>query len=406
MDQIFAQISSSATTWNSVWKEWANWSNRYRDSGLVNFSALANPSGFHFYVKAEFSNATFLSGPNLSDAVFHESAFFRYADFKLQPNFRGVIFRDTADFYGASFTHGPVDFSRAKFMGQFSISVYSHERDDKLIPEIHFEGCEFHEKADFSNRVFVDVTDFRLVKFRGFPVFHGTLLHQGIDFGDIDKSFTDFDSDGAEQRYRTLKRAMSDQQARAEEAAFAALELKSRRHRLNKEAKNRPIWKRLLPWISFLPWADRCGYWLWEKCSKSGRSFFRPFGLYVASLIGFAALYVWFPTCKMIPPFYVWSSIGRTNSLYLFYALFLQIQDWWLQGRDWWLCLRYSFLKQFPFAAAFRGGPNRVSELEKKLFETNLPPGWVDLLNSAQSITALVLIFLMGLGIRHKFRLR
>ena len=73
---------------------------------------------------------------------------------------------------------------------------------------------------------------------------------------------------------------------------------------------------------------------------------------------------------------------------------------------DWWTGARYAFLKQLPFVAAFRGGPNRIGELETALFGTNFPPGWVDALNSVQAIVALALFFLMGLGIRHKFRLR
>lgn len=172
---------------------------------------------------------------------------------------------------------------------------------------------------------------------------------------------------------------MGKYQARTEEAAFAALELKSRRYRLKSEAREKKLGSQ-----RFLSWAERCGYWTWEKLSDSGRSFFRPFALYLASLLGFAALYVLLPVRELQPPLYV---------------LFLQ-------GRDWWLGLRYAFLKQFPFSAAFRGGPNRVSELEKALFEANLPPWWVDALNALQSLTAFALIFLMGLGIRHKFRLR
>lgn len=126
-----------------------------------------------------------------------------------------------------------------------------------------------------------------------------------------------------------------------------------------------------------MSWAERCGYWLWDKLSDSGRSFFRPFAGYLISGFVFTAFYVLL--CQ------IWFG------------------DWWTSLRH---GIRYSFLKQFPFAAAFRGGSDRIGELEAKLFGASLPPGWVDLLNATQSITALALIFLMGLGIRHKFRLR
>ena len=76
---------------------------------------------------------------------------------------------------------------------------------------------------------------------------------------------------------------------------------------------------------------------------------------------------------------------------------------------NWWTGIFYSFLKQFSLVAAFLGNSDRIGALEKELFclkGADLSPWWVEILNSAQSIIALALIFLMGLGIRHKFRLR
>jgi len=199
--------------------EWNKWAQKH-PGARVDFTnmgkrdvvgSLPSLEGFIFPGEVDFSGSILTSGPELAGSIFDGPAYFRRVKFEFQPNFQGVKFRDTADFHGASFIHGPVDFSEAKFMGPFSISVYSREQDDKLIPEIYFKGCEFHAEADFSNRVFGGVPDFRSVKFYGFPIFHSTVLHQGVNFGDIDKSFTDFDSDGSEQRYRMLKRAMSEQ---------------------------------------------------------------------------------------------------------------------------------------------------------------------------------------------------
>ena len=147
----------------------------------------------------------------------------------------------------------------------------------------------------------------------------------------------------------------------------------------------------------FLLRAESFVYVLWEKCSDSGRSFFLPLRLSLASLLAFTESYVLLPLYKMIPQLYVLISIFKMHS---YYALFLQ---------NWWASLFYSFLKQFPFAAAFRGGSDSIAALEKKLFSLNeVCPSlvWVDVLNTLQSIIALVLIFLMGLGVRHKFRLR
>lgn len=354
-----------------VWNAWA----QQNPGASVDFQnmegSLVSLAGFIFPGEVDFSGSILTSGPELAGSIFDGPAYFRNVKFEFQPNFRGVKFRDTADFHGASFTHGPVDFSRAQFMGQFSISVETHERGDKPIPRIHLEGCEFHKRADFSNRVFGGVINFQPVKFRGLPVFYNASIHPGTNFGDIDKSFTDFQSNGAEQSYRTLKIAMGQQQARTEEADFAALELKARRYRLKSEARAKKLGLQ-----RFLSWAERCGYWIWEKFSDSGRSFFRPFALYLAFGCAFAASYV------------------------------LPCQSWF---GDWQTGVRYSFLKQFSFFSALRVSSDRIDALEDELFCLNgssLPPGWVDTLDSIQSIITIVLIFVMGLGIRYMFRLR
>lgn len=340
-------------------------------------------TGAVFYRQPHFSQATFKDGADFTGARFLDWAYFDEVKFLSDATFAGVRFSNCATFKGAQFCYA-ANFTTAKFFDKANFSEAQFSGLANFPGGVFFRKALFNEacfrgEVDFSNRKFKGPTSFRKATFSQSPQFHGSSIYQGTDFGNIDDNFTDFRSDEAERCYRTLKLTMGEQQARTEETAFAALELKSRRHRLKSEAKEKKLGLQ-----RFLAWAERCGYWLWEKFSDSGRSFFRPFALYLASLLGSAALYVLLPIRELQPPLHV---------------LFLQ-------GRDWWLCLRYAFLKQFPFAAAFRGGPNRVSDLETKLFGADLPPGWVDALNATQSITALALIFLMGLGIRHKFRLR
>lgn len=335
----------------------------------VKFSRPVHFTGAIFTGRAVFTDAAFSEFASFQDAAFLASDFSR-SEFSDDVCFCNSKFRLDANFPKANFL-GQADFSESEFLNSanFSGGIFSERAN--------FSGVIFHGLANFSDRDFKHSADFRVKIFFQDPEFHNTSIHQGTKFGNIDDSFHGFESDGAEQSYRTLKLAMGQHQARTEEAAFAALELKSRRYRLKSEAK-----KMKFGWQRFLSWTERCGYCLWDKLSDSGRSFARPFGLYIASLIGSAALYVTLPICK------VWFPIDVLN---------------WGAG------FRYAFLRQFSFAAALRGGSDRIKALEKNLFylnEAGLPPWWVDLLNSAQSLTALVLIFLMGLGIRHKFRLR
>jgi len=354
-----------------VWNEWA----------VQNFGAIVDFSNttltdisfaeFQFFGRADFTGATFSHLANFSRTAFFGSADFTETKFSIGALFTEAKFLDAADFNRASFLLGAF-FTGATFSSEasfvesrfFSGAYFS---GGSFSLGVCFNKAYFRRQVDFSDRKFNGPTFFRGVTFSQVPLFHGASIHQGTEFENIDDTFTDFQSDGAEQRYRTLKLAMGQQQARTEEAAFAALELKARRYRLMREAKTRPFWKRIPLWSECL------GYWFWEKCSKSGRGFLRPLTSYLLSWGAFTASYV------------------------------LPCQGW--RG-DWWAGIHYAFLKQFPFAAAFRGGTNHFSNLEQALFAAAPPPGWVTALNSAQSLIALTLIFLMGLGIRHKFRLR
>ncbi|MDD9801169.1 MAG: pentapeptide repeat-containing protein [Deltaproteobacteria bacterium] len=384
----------------------------------VNFIGQAIFTGVKFSPLTDFTGSTFLSLADFVGATFPDRVNFTGATFSDRADFTESRFASLADFARAKFA-SLADFTAAKFFDRADFTEGSFSR------EVYFEDSQFGVSfkggpVDFSKRKFKGPTFFRDAKFFKVPLFHGASIHQFTIFGDIDNLFTDFRSQGAEHGYRTLKLAMSQQQARTEESAFAALELKARRHRLNSEAKNMKAEakkkeaeakkmkaeakemkaearKMKLGLQRFLLRAESFVYVLWEKCSDSGRSFFLPLRLYLASLLAFTAIYVLLPLYKMIPQLYVLISIFKMHS---YYALFLQ---------NWWASLFYSFLKQFPFAAAFRGGSDSIAALEKKLFSLNeVCPSlvWVDVLNTLQSIIALVLIFLMGLGVRHKFRLR
>ena len=326
----------------------------------VTFSKEANFTGARFSAKAYLVRVTFCSSADFAEVEFYDRAFFTQSTVSAGADFGRAIFYAEADFPKVTFS-ARADFIEAKFSKSVNFAGGS------FTLWVRFDKASFHDKVDFSGWKFNGPAYFHGAFFSRVPIFHGAFIHQGTEFGDIDKTFTDFQSDGAEHRYRTLKLAMGQYQARTEEAAFAALELKARRYLFMQEAKTRPFWKRIPLW------SDCLGYWLWEKCSKSGRGFLRPLTSYLLSWGAFAASYV------------------------------LPCQGW--RG-DWWAGIHYAFLKQFPFAAAFRGGTNHFSNLEQALFAAAPPPGWVTALNSAQSLIALTLIFLMGLGIRHKFRLR
>jgi len=175
--------------------------------GRVTFSDAASFRGVTFSVNADFEGATFFNLALFDGATFSGTAWFEGTTFSSGAFFDGASFRSLAMFSGRG-TGGFAEFNRIFFRPTGK------------------QPCRFESVADFSNRHFQDVANFREAVFARAPLFHGSELHQGTDFTGV--QWLDR-SGGAAPAYRTLKLAMAEMRARDEEGMFAALEQECRR---------------------------------------------------------------------------------------------------------------------------------------------------------------------------------
>jgi hypothetical protein len=129
-----------------------------------------------------------------------------------------------------------------------------------------FTGARFGGGACFTNRRFLEKTNFTKTVFGRAPEFHNCVLHQDTDFTGAD--FRDRSGEAA-PAYRTLKLAMGRVRAVDEEAMFYALEMECRRKR-EETPLSVKVFSRLYEWAA-----------------DYGRSFMRP--LY--RLLGFYGVF-------------------------------------------------------------------------------------------------------------------
>lgn len=222
-----------------------------------------------FYQYAGFNKAQFCGFAIFREVVFTGFASFEGAEFRSDAHFNNVRFSSFSWFRKAKFRES-TEFCEAQFLShaefseaQFHYTVlFTGSANTKLLGDrqfnfINFNKAHFGAGAIFSNREFLDYTNFIGCHFERAPKFHGSTLHQDTGFGGIE-CFPDVTSDGAFRAYRTLRQAMEGHRARAEEGMFYALEQKARRYQM----------KRINPafWVSLV----------YEQGSNYGFSVVRP----------------------------------------------------------------------------------------------------------------------------------
>lgn len=235
----------------------------------INFQQAQFRGGITKFTSAKFDRRR---------AEFHEAIFCRVLCFEK------TEFSD-ASFWNAAFCSKNANFHQAKFHSDVDFSsdkafVTQAEEASKKYPsdcfnESDFSDAEFDGPAKFTNRKFLNTTDFSGGFFRVAPAFYGCTLHQGTSFEG--RRFCDFKGKnselGAAKAYRTLKVAMEAARDRNEEARFYALEQKSMR-----EAKQGSRSERLFSLM-------------YELVSDYGRSTTRPLVWLVGSYVFFLGLY-------------------------------------------------------------------------------------------------------------------
>jgi uncharacterized protein YjbI with pentapeptide repeats len=345
-----ATFSDQAYFGGSTYSGWANFRG-VTFSGGAGFSGAA--FSFAWFEGATFSfvsfeGATFSNGADFGDATFSGGASFDGVSFSREALFGGATFSGEAHFGGATFSH-LTSFGGATFshLTSFDGATFS------LV--VDFRGTTFSHVADFHNAIFGEASSFVNAEMKGEtsfedaefktepPRFFGAKLHQGTIWRGVE--------------WPPLPKNRNEAGPFIDAYECLRLEMDSlKKHEdelefIAREMQSRRVY--LGPWRG-LPFA------LYGLLSNYGRSYVRPLvALFIVAAIGAAAL--WYFDARTS-----WEALGLSaaNTLNVF-----------------------SFRRDFNLAM-------------------DTPLAWLKVFAALQTILGAILLFLVGLGIRNKFRMK
>ncbi len=301
---------------------------------------------FVFPTVAIFSGAAFDYSANFREAVFCDDAFFQEAEFSSE----AIFYKAT--FFGVAF------FGKKGFSGR-----------------AYFGGAEFFKFAEFGNRTFSDTVDFTACEFKSSTSFDGAkFLSRAPDFRDAKlRELTKWrdvewpppptDQTAALMQvyaYERLKAEMERLKKHEDEQKFFAMELRARRALLwfKWHDGGRADGERTK---SAFGWLLNGAY---DVFSGYGLSVGSPLFWFVVLFAVGADIFAWAPVHKGAPlPYYIAEGLSLTNL-----APFLPYKP----DKDIIGCLS-------PLAKIF---------------------------GNAQSLLGVILLFLLGLALRNRFRMR
>ena len=321
------------------------------------FSGQANFEGTRFCGQASFKGTRFSGQAIFEGTRFSELAIFEGTRFSELAIFEGARFSELAIFESARFSE-PAVFESARFCGQASFVgvIFSGE--------VHFKGAIFGSTVSFENAELKRQTQFAAVKFRSRPpTFFGAKLHEGTAWWDVCWPDPPTKADEASyfvDAYERLKLEMDRLKKHGDELDFFAREQQCRRVVLG-------FWKGLpITVYGFL--------------SDYGRSYVRPLLLLVALVFLEAISFVLWPSGIWSPepfdllPHGVWNpDLSHVRE-----------------------AIGISFANTF----SVFGKPLVQPDVLLRL------PDWLKAVSTFQTILGLVLLFLFGLGIRNRFRMK
>jgi len=360
----------SATFTDGAHFNGATFTNEADFAGGATFTFLADFDGAVFSREANFSDATFVSGADFVDVTFSDIANFRGAtccnakfngaifsrvaqfsdaNFSEVAGFNGAAFSDLADFGGAIFSDR-AEFVRATFSrgaifknATFKYAIFKSA--------VFLDGAKFADATFQGLSLFVDAkmktsTSFEGATFKTVPPqFFGVELHEGTIWPAYKYWPTPKKGDKVQEfvrAYECLKAEMDRLKRHEDELDFFALELQSR--------------VLLGRWEWGLPIA------LYGLLSDYGRSYARPlYALFAVAAVGALVLLL---SGAVVPWQSLWLSIANTLNV-------------------------FGFRKDF---------------FDSHYIE-NLPAA-LKILAAIQTILGAILLFLFGLGIRNKFRMK
>lgn len=347
---------------------------------------------------AVFSDEISIANSKLQRVYFHNCTFLKFANFgqsifKHIAVFTNTNFNDFAAFGGSNFSG--VDFSHAVFNKRLSFggAGFLSTRFINTIfkNEVTFVRSTFRDIADFSNSIFKSETNFEYCSFEFAPKFFNATLHQDISFYNaIFENVVNIkvNSHNSNMRaWRVLKIEMNKNHNHPDELLFFSLEMDSKRKMFSEETTllkrfEQPYRNFCIKWIGqpyrkfFLKLFEVLNYLFsfkfialssYKLFSNYGKSIVRPFLTLFASWHLFALAYA--------------NGFGNITNL--------SIRE----------SHQLSYASMLPFISTNKSIIN-------KLISNNDASMFFQLVNSVQSTLSIVLIFLIGLALRHFFTIK
>ena len=361
--------------------------------GTVFSGRRADFTGAEFIGLTEFDGADFRSiesnghrdhGSSFSRSTFHNQASFDRVRFSNTTNFNGAVFRDSASFSQIGFGPGDagsddpgggiVEFDRAEFHG--SVDFWKTEfcsasfAGAEMKGAANFRNARFRGSINFNNARFRGTTSFADAEFWKPPKFFEAELHEDVTFTGADwKEAENFnrhasghdnskakvrnDAEAAMRAWDRLALIMGQQEKLLERHEFYRLMMRARRHRDGRWSLSSIV------------------NWLFDRLSDYGWGIGRAFFWWCIHILAGAALLTVGANCPMM----AWHSlqVSFANSL-----AFLRL------GSE----------------GGYLHGPH--SDLETATAHAE----WVFILvGTSQAVLGPVLLFLVLLTLRNRFRL-
>ena len=293
-----------------------------------------------------FKNCIFNDNTSFINHLFPNNTSFRNTKFSGWVYFKGAWFSEVIDFENAQFSK-MADFKHAQFLDW-----------------VNFVRATFEQDIDFSNAKFKFSTYFIRVNFKQLvPQFHEAKLHQDTFFKntiwpDNSRIHEEWILYANQSAYNRLVLEMNKQLRHDQELQFFAKELETKRH-IHWKRRQLPSW--LLNYLYYF-------------ASSYGRSIKQPIVLiFLSFMISF-----------------MFNCINYLDDIICKFSNLETV-------------LRYTFLDFLP------GGPLLQQRAVNALFkEAELCPPHIllDIVNSFASVVILAGFFLLGLGLRNRFRIR
>lgn len=211
--------------------------NRNCDLSNIKLDRLLGAQGFLFLGDTDLSGASFASDVYLSDAAFLGIADLSGVTFSSEVILARAIFGRYALFTGATFSKN-TDISNVTFTYSVDFS------DSYFLDRANFSGATFSGDANISGATFADITNFSTTVFRrsvsfadatfyAFPPnFHEATLHSDTDWVGARWPAPPLDIDNAKRHvryYQRLKQVMEALKKHEDELDFFAREMKAQR---------------------------------------------------------------------------------------------------------------------------------------------------------------------------------